>query len=547
MKKPSLAIIGLFLLLYIAPLGVRPIIIRDESRYGEIPREMIASGDWVVPHLNGLRYFEKPVLGYWINAASMILFGENAFAIRLPSAMAAGISALMLFVVVRRFAGGYSIGVLAASLFLTCMEVFAVGTFSVLDNLFSLFNTGCMVTFLFAHMEKEPVKKIGLLALSGVFCGLAFLTKGFIAFVVPSIAIIPFMIWEHRWKELFQICWIPVLSAILISVPWAVMIHVREPDFWNFFFWNEHIRRFMADNAQHKESFLYFLLLLPGASLPWSFLFPAVALGMRRMHLNNSPIRFALCWFFFPLLFFSVSNGKLLTYILPCFPPFALLMVTGLHHYFTRGRTRAFTIGALVLALVIGALAVTLLIIQTVGFHGFKPYAQNWKGGLALAGLLSWVAVLLISVRKSEHQKKMMLYALAPALFMFIAPFIMPDQTIERKAPGEFLLKHSHRIRPDTILVSDEIPVRAVCWFYRRTDVYILGGASELSYGTMYKDSKYRLLNLDQFRDVILKNRGTGRVTLIAKARKWKNWKHNLPGPIFEDSSGTGGFVLAQY
>ena len=160
MKKTSIAVIGIFLLLYIAPLGVRPIIIPDEPRYAEIAREMISSGDWVVPHLNGLRYFEKPVLGYWLNAASIILFGENAFAIRFPSAMAAGISALMIFMLVRRFAGGYSAGIFAGAVYITCLEVFGVGTFSVLDSALSMFVTASMVAFFFAHMEDKRGKKI---------------------------------------------------------------------------------------------------------------------------------------------------------------------------------------------------------------------------------------------------------------------------------------------------------------------------------------------------------------------------------------------------
>ena len=98
-----LTFVAVFLVLYVLPLGVRPLVIPDETRYAEIPREMLVSGDWIVPRLNGLRYFEKPPLGYWLNAASMWLFGESAFAIRLPSAIAAGLTAVLLFVWARRF------------------------------------------------------------------------------------------------------------------------------------------------------------------------------------------------------------------------------------------------------------------------------------------------------------------------------------------------------------------------------------------------------------------------------------------------------------
>ncbi len=547
MKKPSIAVMGLFLLVYIVPLGVRPMFIPDEPRYAEIPREMIASGDWVVPYLNGLRYFEKPVAGYWINAGSIMVFGENAFAVRFPSALATGISALILFFLVTRFAGGRLAGVLTAAVFLTCVEVFVIGTTGILDSLLSLFITAAMVSFFFAHMEERPIKKTGLLALSGIFCALAFLTKGFLGFAIPLVAIIPFLIWERRWKELVKVCLAMVISAGLVCLPWAVMIYTREHDFWDFFVWNEHIRRFVADSAQHKEPFWYFFLLLPGAALPWTFLFPAAISGMKQSDFKNPFIRFAVCWFLFPFLFFSVSNGKLLTYILPCFPPLAVLITIGLRSYLERGKTRAFTVGALLFALVTALLTVSLLVVQTADFHGLKPYAQTWKWALAMAGFLSWSLFLLFSIRQSEHQKKIMLYSAAPVLLMFIAHFIMPDPTMDHKAPGEFLLRHSNRIRPDTILVSEDDPVRAVCWFYRRSDVYLLGQAGELSYGLHFEDSKDRLLNPEQFEELVLKNRGTGRVTLIARARSYKKWKQDFPEPLFEDSSGNGGFVFVQF
>jgi 4-amino-4-deoxy-L-arabinose transferase len=547
MKKSCGAIIGLFLLLYISPLGVRPIIIPDESRYAEVPREMIASGDWIVPHLNGLRYFEKPVLGYWINATSMILLGENAFAVRLPSAMAAGISALMLFILLRKFEGEYSIGVLAASIFLTCLEVLAVGTFSVLDNLLSMFLTGAMVSFFFAHREGRPLKKYCLLALSGIFCGLAFLTKGFIALVIPLVTILPFMVWERRWKELFQVCWIPVFTAVLVSLPWAVMIQIREPNFWHFFFWNEHIRRFIADNAQHKQPFLYFSLILPGVALPWSFLFPTAASGLKQTDFKNPIIRIAICWFLFPFLFFSLCSGKLLTYILPCFPPLAILTAVGLHNYLKGERKKTFNGGTLLFALVIAILAVALVGYQVAGFCYLKPYAQVWKCLFAVGGLLSWTLFLLLSARESRAKKKIILYGTAPVLFMFLGHFILPDPVAEHKAPGEFLLHHSHKIQADTILVSDEDFVLAACWFYKRSDVYLLQVGGELTYGLHYDDSKHRLLNLDQFRQVILTNRGRRLVTLIIGASNYQKWKQYLPEPLFKDTKGDDGLVFVQY
>ncbi|MGA8181695.1 MAG: phospholipid carrier-dependent glycosyltransferase, partial [Desulfobacterales bacterium] len=133
MRKSYVAAFGIFVFLYILPLGIRPIIIPDESRYAEIPREMIASGNWIVPKLNGLRYFEKPVLGYWLNALSIELFGENAFAVRFPSAMATGLSAFIIFLLVRRFSGELSAEISAALIFLTSFIVYGIGTFNILD------------------------------------------------------------------------------------------------------------------------------------------------------------------------------------------------------------------------------------------------------------------------------------------------------------------------------------------------------------------------------------------------------------------------------
>ena len=545
-KKTSLLIFSFFLLFYILPLGVRPIIIPDESRYAEIPREMITSGDWIVPHLNGLRYFEKPVLGYWLNALSIKLFGENAFAVRFLSAMATGLSALILFLLVRRFDGESSSAWMAVLIFLTCFEVYGVGTFNILDSMLTMFVTASMTSFFFAINSKVLTKKRqGFFLLCGIFCGMAFLIKGFLAFVVPVVVIIPFMLWERRFKELFIIPWFPIIGAVLVALPWAVMIYHKEPDFWHFFIWNEHIKRFLSESAQHHESFWYYLELLPVAAPPWTFLFPAVIIGLKKAKIKTSIDRYVLCWFLFPLLFFSISKGKILTYILPCFVPLAILVSKGLHEYFEAGDKKIFNAGGKVLAFLMVVIAIALVIVQINGFNGFKPYQQIWKWAFAVISLLTFMFFLLLSCRKEKKLKKILLYAVSPMFIMFSAQFILPDLTLQRKDPGDLLLRNAQFLQPDTILISDESLISSVCWYLHRSDVYLLGVGGELGYGLAYEDASGRLIDMKSAVDLIKRNRG--KIMLLARVKNILCWRDRLPKPVFQDDSGPEGFVLWRY
>ena len=553
-RKFKILIPVFFLLFYILPLGFRPIFIPDESRYAEIPREMIASGNWIVPHLDGIRYFEKPVLGYWLNAISIKMFGENAFAVRFPSAMATGLSAFIIFFLVRRFYNRNFLGAITAVIFLTCFEVYGVGTFNVLDSILTLFLTAAMATFFFAFSAGTSLKREkGLMFLFGIFCGLAFLTKGFLAFAIPVLVIVPFMLWERRFKELLSMPWIPVAGAVLVALPWSVLIYLKEPDFWHYFIWNEHIRRFLSANAQHSQSFWYYFLILPAAALPWAFLFPAVISGLKKKGFENSMIRYAVCWLLFPFLFFSICKGKLLTYILPCFPPLAILISTGLDQYFETGGKRAFNAGGKSLALLIIGIAIALAGVESFGYKGFKPYLQSWRWALPLAGLITFAYLLFIASRKTEYRKKIVFYAVSPILIIFTVPFILPGVTLQTKTPGKILLQCSNLVHPDTILVSDEDQVRAVCWFYKRNDVYLLGGGGELMYGLNYQDSKKRLLTIDDFNKLV--KRYPGRIVAVFNFKRYQSWKGKLPKPLFLKTNAKhttnimseDGFVIAAY
>lgn len=549
MRKLSVVVIGLFALIYMVPLGVRPIAVPDETRYAEIPREMIVSGDWIVPRLNGVRYFEKPVLGYWLNAISITLFGENGFAIRLPSAISAGISGLMLFLLVRKYGGGYPEGILAAAAFLTSLFVFAIATINLLDGVLSMFITGAMTFFFFAYMESEFRKRALFLALFGTFCGLAFLVKGFLAFAIPVITIVPFLIWERKFRDLFRITWVPIVVATLVVLPWSVIIHLREGDFWNYFFWTEHLDRFMSPiSGQHPEPFWYFIPILIGGALPWMAVLPAAISGLGKKGLREPLIRFAICWFLFPFLFFSASSGKLTTYILPCFPPLAILIAMGLLKYLRAGRQKAFTIGAASLAVLVGILAVGLILGRALDLPVLKPYGQGetWKWVVAVVGFFTWSMFSLFATAAQGYLRKIAIYCVAPLLFIFSSQFIVPEKIMEGRAPGRLLMRNSHRISPETILVSDNQAVSAVCWFYNRDDVYLFKNGGELSYGLKYDNPKGpRLLTMGRFNRLIRKSTGNNRVVLMINIGRYLRSKHLIPEPAFEDIDS--GFVFAQF
>ncbi len=543
MKKVTIAIFILFFMLYILPLGVRPILIPDETRYAEIGREMVDTGDWIVPRIDGLRYFEKPILGYWLHALSIKLLGTNAFAIRLPSALAVGLSALILFFFVRRFTGGAAAAIAAVAVFLTCFEILGVGTFCVLDSIFSMFVTATMIAFYFAFMETRSSKKTTFLLLAGIACGLAFLTKGFLAFVIPAIVIIPFSIWQRRFTKSIFMCLIIAATAILTALPWCIMIYLKEPDFWHYFFWIEHVDRFVSpDGDQHPQPFWFYLPYILAGTLPWTVQIASVIYKYRKSSLNC----FAFCWFLFPFLFFSACRGKLGTYILPCFPPLIVLFAIGLQQEFKTAITKRFKPSDIIGVVLIVTSIIVLVLTQTV-IPQTKIYSssETWKWLLISIGLLFYAVFLTKAAGAVTNTNKFALSCLAPVLVMFIAHFALPNQLMEKKAPSEFLIKHKDRINRQSIIVSDNYLASAICWNYKRSDVFFLDRTGEFDYGLQYKDSHQRLLDIDQLKKLITEGSGNRPITVIMLVKRYLDYKHRLPKPVYEDIEGS--FVFAEF
>jgi 4-amino-4-deoxy-L-arabinose transferase len=525
MKKYYLGLILIYVIIYILPLGGKPMLTPDEFRYGEIPREMIESGNWVVPKLIGVRYFEKPVLGYWLNAASIMLFGENSFAVRFSAALTTGLAAFLLFFLVLKARKDPEEALLASGFFLTFCMVFGIGTFAVLDAPTMFFVSGTLVSFYFGcEQEKWGWEKFGALAAAGIFAGLAFLTKGFLAFAVPAITIIPYLIWTKRWKQIFILPWIPLVFTIIVSLPWALMIHQQAPDFWEYFFWDEHIKRF-TDSAgtHHPEPFYFFIPVLLLGILPLGLFIPSAFTGFKKQFSNllkDKFIKFSICWLVFPFLFFSACRGKLPTYILPCFMPFAILFSRGLLEYFRSDRIKIFNVTAKVMMILLLIAAVGFALFQTIAdsgaFTGLYRPVERWKWILACVTAIIWAFCLFKTYHAKEYRTKLILMLSGPVLVFFLSHFIIPDFILEGKAQGMFLGQFKDRVKPGMTIVAHPNVMHAVAWEFKNKDILFYTHGGELEEGLKYDDSKARMISPQQLKK-ILKKTPAGKLIFIMR------------------------------
>jgi 4-amino-4-deoxy-L-arabinose transferase len=548
-KKAFFILAGTFALLYLGTLSFRPLYTPDEPRYGEIARELIAHNDWVVPKLNNLVYFEKPIMGHWLNAFSLMAFGENNFAVRFSSALTALLTALMLGWFVRRFTD-QRLAFMATVIYLTMGMVFGVGTYAVLDTPLNFFLTGTLIAFFCAYKcPKWNHAKIGWLAAAGAFCGGAFLTKGFLAFGIPGIVILVFLLWEKRWKCIFTLPWIPLILVLLTALPWALAIHHRDADFWHYFFWVEHIERFTGENSsQHPQGWWFFIPFMFIGPLPWTLLLPQVikGYGQKWKEFFKQPLlRYAACWVVLPFLMCSASSGKLVTYILPCFPGIAILLAFGLNEYFKAGKFKIFDLtlnilsGAIFTAVSLLALAQILATLEVIPRSLYTP-EENYKWAIAAGAVIIMGALLKKAAKQEDAYQKFGYFAFGTIIAMFAFHIIVPSLVESGKAPVGRLQQFSNRIDDKTILVSYKNLIGAVCWTFKRDDVYLYHKAGELEYGLNRKDSAYRLLDNEALRKMV-KNKKNHVLVIMDSDKRRKEL------PDYRDGFWDGEVFVKEY
>ncbi len=308
----------------------RPLANPDEGRYSEISREMAASGDWITPRLNGLKYFEKPPLQYWATAALFRAFGEHEITARLYAGLCGFATILLVGFTARRLGSGdhalASMMVLAASPYF--MALCGIVT---LDMGLTLWTTLTLCTFLIAQTAShDPRARRRWLMVAWAGAALAVLSKGLIGIVFPAAAFALYSVARRDLGALRDLEWVPGGALFLaITAPWFIAVSLANPEFAEFFFVHEHFTRFLTTVHRRTEPWWYFLPILAAGFLPWMFALPgAFAQALEREAGTRSfrPLTFAMLWSAFIVAFFSASGSKLPAYILPVFPAIALVL-----------------------------------------------------------------------------------------------------------------------------------------------------------------------------------------------------------------------------
>ena len=320
---------ALFFALWFGTLETRGLFWPDEGRYAEIAREMAASGDYVTPRLNGLKYFEKPPLQYWASAIGFRLFEPDEWSARLWPATT-GFALVVVSAALWWRWRGPAAGLIAGSVLASAWGIVSGAQILTLDMGLACFLSLALLAFIGAHRPGLDARaRSRAMALVWAAMALAVLAKGLIGVVLPGLALVVYAAIERDasiLKGAFPLRGIALFLAI--TVPWFVLVQHANPEFFDLFFVQEHFRRYLEPGHHRPGPWWYFLPVAAAGLLPWTGTLPGALRDAWRAPRQGtlSVERLLLIWSVVVVVFFSASRSKLPAYILPALPALAWLI-----------------------------------------------------------------------------------------------------------------------------------------------------------------------------------------------------------------------------
>lgn len=464
-------------LLFLFNLGGRELWEPDESRYAVVAREMRETGNWILPHLNGEIYAEKPPLFFWLVNLSTFFLGENSeLANRLPSALAGLITLLVTFLFGERlFHPG--VGFLSAMILGTSFLFLQLSRWMMLDSLVTLFFLLTLYYFYLGFEKEENRRKNYLLA--GLFMGFGILTKGPLAFLALPIFFVFSLIQKNLrgfWcRELLRGF---LLSAIIALIWWIPACWVGGKDYIHWLLYKQAVGTYVEGGTHfHPEPFYFYFVRFPAEFVPWIVFLPtSFIFGLRKEFARRKEFLFLTVWFSFLFLFFTLSVGKKDNYLLPLYPATAMMVgsLWNLGFESEKGR-KGFLVGLLLLTFLFFAGMVLLLsdipqrLFRQKIYVEIAPYRAFGFFVFAYLSAGSFLSLLLF-FKKKKQAAFISLMITCVFFYLHLSYFIPPKLNPWRstKAFSERILK---RMGPGDDLKTYGLESNGLIYYTRR--VYI--------------------------------------------------------------------------
>jgi 4-amino-4-deoxy-L-arabinose transferase-like glycosyltransferase len=512
MQIKSIKILVLFvipLFVYLLPSPFMPLMEPDEGRYSSIPNEMNISGDYITPRLKGVVYFEKPPLAYWATALSFRIFGKNEFASRLFAALTAW-GCIILTYRMGLFFHDPRTGLYAAAVLSTFLLPVAIGRINILDMPLAFFiSVAIWSGYRFFHEGGGKKRWLYLLYL---LSGCAFLTKGLIGIVFPFGVIGVWLLFSGRFRDIIRLVSpLGILLAALVALPWLILVQRENPDFFRFFFIQEHLLRYTTRIHDHYGPFYYYLPILVAGTLPWVAYLPGAIRGSKGAEplFKKEEKSLLLCWTAVIFVFFSVSSSKLIPYLTPIFPPLALVF-GGFFRFFEERQGTPAASGYRLAGVIPSLLFLTALVVPLfLSRHSVNP--RIWLPLIAIPALIQ-ALLLFLSYRmrtKSSGRWFLTSYLLYALFFVSLT------------APVTYYLAPYKSARQLSEAITKIIPRDAEVYqygislygvdFYTGRKTPIVDDIGELRYGTLQLPQETRehyFLYSDPFFSMVKKSNG---------------------------------------
>lgn len=466
-------------LLWLASLPIRPLFDPDEGRYGDIPRAMSASGDWVTPRLNGVKYFEKPPLQYWATATLYSVFGKSEWTSRLWAAAVGFLCIPLVYGFARRIGETRQVAFVGAAT-LAINPLFAiVGQLNLLDQAFSFFLVAAVFAFVLAQRAALPRGEgRRWMLLAWLSLALAVLSKGIVALVLTGTTLVVYLLRTRDLTPLKRMHFLPGLALFAaITVPWFWLVQSRNPEFAGFFFVHEHFARFLTTVHKRAAPWWFFIPLLVFALSPVlrsardavmsSWQEPATPGGIHAK-------RFLLVWCAVTFVFFSVSQSKLVPYALPLLPPIAVLLARTV-----RNDERALGRATWVVGSTLTVLGLGLMAFDWRRNATLHADVAIWAG----IGLLTGLTPLLLRWLSTRRPRRGSWALLAALSIVGYQSHIMAYSQLPPTRSGKALAQYVASVvglRTELFSVSQ---FRHTLVFYLERPLQVFGYAGELEFG----------------------------------------------------------------